>query len=393
MKRGRSQWLRLLLVSAVLVMAAKILWQSASSLQQYGITATAASAVASSSAAASSNIGGGISGSISGGGSSSGSSSSSSGRSSIASAAPDSSSVASLVQAFLAAPLPPRNLNLSEQAPLFFFHQRKTAGSSLRATIVQAAKDANLSYFVPCHDGVPCDLYHIGTNFSAIYAGHFYWGEQRELSRRSSFDPAAGTWHNPRHNASCLTMFRDPVSRLESCYYFRFVQERAIRDGHFSCLSNLKAREMRSMFADGRTLYGRGCLNEPFRILSGLTDELDLTALSNSSTAEGSLLNAALALTLKHLSGCVPLVLEDPRSLQLAQHWFPQLAPAFVELKKRNKGLARRCPMTERAQAVLQELAAGEQIVYDAARRRVEVMLAARQREPCLPARGAGFCL
>ncbi len=129
-----------------------------------------------------------------------------------------------MVEAFLASPLPPRNLNLSEDAPLFFFHQRKTAGSSMRKAIVEAAKAANLSYFVSCHDGVPCDLYHVGTNFSAIYAGHFVWGEQRELSRRSVFDPATGTWHNPRHNASCLTMFRDPVSRLESCYYFRFVQ-------------------------------------------------------------------------------------------------------------------------------------------------------------------------
>ena len=139
---------------------------------------------------------------------------------------------------------------------------------------------------------------------------------------------------------------------------------------------------MRSMFADGRTLYGRGCLNEPFRILSGLTDELDLAALSRSPTTEGSVLTSALTLTLSHLSGCVPLVLEDPRSMRLAQHWFPQLAPAFQQLGKRNKGLARRCPMTQRAQAVLQELAAAEQIVYDAARRRVEIMLAA------LPAEG-----
>ena len=134
------------------------------------------------------------------------------------------SAVPPLVDAFLASPLPPRNLNLSEDAPLFFFHQRKTAGSSMRKAIVEAAKAANMSYFVSCHDGVPCDLYHVGTNFSAIYAGHFVWGEQRELSRRSVFDPATGTWHNPRHNASCLTMFRDPVSRLESCYYYRFVQ-------------------------------------------------------------------------------------------------------------------------------------------------------------------------
>ncbi len=164
------------------------------------------------------------------------------------------------------------------------------------------------------------------------------------------------------------------------------LQERAIRDGHFSCLSNLKAREMRSMFAQGRTLYGRGCLNEPFRILAGLTDELDLASLSDSPATEGSALVSALALTLRHLSGCVPLVLEDPRSMRLAQHWFPQLASAFQQLGQRNKGLARRCPLTPRAQAVLQELAAAEQVVYDAARRRVDVMLAALPTEGTEPA-------
>ena len=203
MERGWQQWLRPVLIAAILVVGVKVVLQSASTLQQYGSTAVNVPAARSGGAAGSSSSGG---------------------RSSSSTAAPAANPVPSLVEAFLASPLPPRNLNLSEDAPLFFFHQRKTAGSSMRKAIVEAAKAANLSYFVSCHNGVPCDLYHVGTNFSAIYAGHFVWGEQRELSRRSVFDPATGTWHNPRHNASCLTMFRDPVSRLESCYYYRFVQ-------------------------------------------------------------------------------------------------------------------------------------------------------------------------
>ncbi|KAL4423827.1 hypothetical protein ABPG75_001128 [Micractinium tetrahymenae] len=287
------------------------------------------------------------------------------------------SAVPPMVEAFLATPLPPRNLNLSEDAPLFFFHQRKTAGSSMRQAIVQAAKAANLSYFVSCHDGVPCDLYHIGTNFSAIYAGHFYWGEQRELSRQSSFDPATGTWHNPRHSASCLTVFRDPVARLESCYYYRFVQERRIKHQHYRCMNLLTNAELRNMLTNGRTIWGRGCLNEPFRILSGLSDELDLAALSSSPSTKGSLLTAAMSLTLSHLSGCVPLVLEDPRSLRLVRHWFPQLAPAFMELQQVRKTKAARCPMSNRTRATLEELGAGERMLYDAVQRRMEVMLAA----------------
>ena len=69
-------------------------------------------------------------------------------------------------------------------------------------------------------------------------------------------------------------------------------------------------------------------------------------------------------------------VLERPDSLQLAQHWFPQLADAFKPLVRNNTGAAERCPMSERTRAALAELARGEQILYDAALRRVDAMLA-----------------
>lgn len=130
------------------------------------------------------------------------------------------------------------------------------------------------------------------------------------------------------------------------------------------------------MFLHGRTVYGRGCLNEPFRMLSGLSDEGDLADLS-TQPVDGPAVTAAVRLTLSHAATCVPIVLEDPRTLQLVRHWFPQLSGAFKTLRHMNAGSVKRCKLTDDTRAVLSELAAAESIVYDVARQRVEVMLAA----------------
>lgn len=170
-------------------------------------------------------------------------------------------SVAAMMEALVEAPLPRRNANLSVDAPLFFFHQRKTGGSSMRAAIVDAADALELPSFVPCFHGVPCDTYHIGNKTAAIYAGHFYWGEQRELARRAKFQSAGAHWRNPQFNASCLTMFRDPISRLESCYYFRFIQVRRC----CACVGAGRVLPLRCPPADGwrDAALGRG--REPAR--------------------------------------------------------------------------------------------------------------------------------
>lgn len=80
-------------------------------------------------------------------------------------------------------------------------------------------------------------------------------------------------------------------------------------------------------------------------------------------------------MTLSHLATCVPLVLERPDSLRLARHWFPQLAGAFETLGRKNAGPVERCALSDRARAALADLAAGEQLIYDAAQRRADAML------------------
>jgi hypothetical protein len=124
--------------------------------------------------------------------------------------------------------------------------------------------------------------------------------------------------------------------------------------------------ELRRVFIDGRNKWGHGCLNEPFRILSGLANEEDLAALSHSPPDEGSPLTSALQLTLSHLEGCVPIVVERPKyDLNVVQHWYPQLAPAMQSLKGILECPAERCMLSERTTWLLEELAAGERILYN----------------------------
>lgn len=283
-----------------------------------------------------------------------------------------------LVAQFLAAPAPAVNSNISADLPLFFFHQRKTAGSAARTALVAAAETHGLPYFVPCFGNVSCDTYHIGTAVAALYAGHIPWAERKELARRAAYQPANGTWVNPSDRASCLTVFRAPVARMESCYYYRFIQERGIAatEHRLTCLSNLTEPEISSFLRYGRSMWGRGCLNEAFRILSGVNDE---TAIAQMTMREGGAVTfqPILAMTLHNLAKCVPLVLEMPESFALVDHFFPQFASTFASMPRENTGQVGRCALSAESEAALVKLAndGGEQLLYDSVKQRVTLLL------------------
>jgi hypothetical protein len=133
--------------------------------------------------------------------------------------------VEALVDAFVAAPLPPPATSLGPQSPLFFFHQRKTAGSSLRLALKAAANQSGLTTSIACYD-VACTTWNVdpANTTSAIFAGHFTWSELHAMEASAVLDDAhPGSWKSRRSNVSCMTIFRDPMTRLQSCYYYRFV--------------------------------------------------------------------------------------------------------------------------------------------------------------------------
>lgn len=137
----------------------------------------------------------------------------------------DGARLAAAVDALLASPLPRRNTNISLEAPLVYIHQRKAAGSSFRQAVVEGARGAGLPLYAACRGGVRCETFTLaGAPPSAVYAGHFPWSELRHLARPApGWDAGrrAGWRRSPRLGASCLTNFRDPLARLESCFYYK----------------------------------------------------------------------------------------------------------------------------------------------------------------------------
>ena len=47
---------------------------------------------------------------------------------------------------------------------------------------------------------------------------------QRELSRHVRREAGTASWRDPAADASCITVFRAPLARLESCFYWRYVE-------------------------------------------------------------------------------------------------------------------------------------------------------------------------
>ena len=147
--------------------------------------------------------------------------------------------------------------------PFIFFHQRKTGGSSLRLTMWSASKKMKITTSIICFD-LDCDAYHIPQDIPfSLYAGHYQWGNQYVFNR---FGPG-----HHRDKFSCLTSFREPVSRLISCLEYRFIN--LLKSNYRGCLSYVPPYELLSLIRNKTDHFGNSCLNEPFRILSGIEDE------------------------------------------------------------------------------------------------------------------------
>jgi hypothetical protein len=135
----------------------------------------------------------------------------------------------------------------SASSPFIFFHQRKAAGSSLRNSLHAAANRMNLSHYMPCFDGVECDDYALPKNARhAVNAGHFSWGETWKLARHNKLRGLQS-----RHNFTCLTTYREPVSRLISYLQFYHPDVFELR-----CFNTLTERELQSLLVGRLDFYG-----------------------------------------------------------------------------------------------------------------------------------------
>ena len=283
-----------------------------------------------------------------------------------------------------------REHEISPEHPYFFFHARKAGGSTLRGTLYVAAKELNLPAYIICEIGndgqrVPCDSYDIPNDqLFSIYAGHLQWGVQKRIERarnkhmQSSEDRLIGGKLDD--DLSCVTNLREPVSRLLSCVNYRYLRHH----GRFTdaiCISDLTIEELYYLLAVEVDDFSNSCLNEPFRVFSGLLDEdlvnnlgIKTDPIAKSAEAVLSQFSAdILRTTLMRHAKCAPYVLELPDlSGDLLAYKFPQLyeAGAFrmdkaSNVEKTKCGGNRAKPSAEQL-AMLENFAAYERVLYDA---------------------------
>ena len=162
---------------------------------------------------------------------------------------------------------------------------------------------------------------------------------------------------------SCVTIFRDPISRILSCFYFRFTSELnlAASKPSFSCINNMTDDEIVDVLLNGRSRYGRGCLNEPFRIFSGVLDE-DMINTLNSSSAEAASIYKA---TRVNVDSCLLLDFAFLKeSCALLDHFFPSLQGMLGSLKHLQASNISRCDPDRRVKMLLFKLSRLERRLY-----------------------------
>ncbi|CAK0866844.1 unnamed protein product [Prorocentrum cordatum] len=223
-------------------------------------------------------------------------------------------SIEDAARAFLQAPLPPRVDHVSVERPLVFIHQRKAGGTSLRGIMAGAAKTLSLPCHIKCHNAA-CDSYSYGSSRVAMYGGHVAWLEASRHFALSGKNDANGMWTEGVKQLSCITNFREAVSRIQSCYDYRFLKLGAPR-----CLGDMGADEMCQFFLAGRSQFGYSCMNEPFRMLSGLVDEP--LFISDTESQEWDF---AFNSTLMNIAHCVSIIISSSSTLDVVASWFPDL--------------------------------------------------------------------
>ncbi|KAJ1442953.1 hypothetical protein B484DRAFT_414596 [Ochromonadaceae sp. CCMP2298] len=135
------------------------------------------------------------------------------------------------------------------------------------------------------------------------------------------------------------------------------------------CFSNLTAVELRTFLVDDVDAYGFSALNEPFRILSGVTDE-DLLERAGFVELEGGVFTPTLLRnTLRNAARCTNILLEVDRDTtsQMLQTRLPDLYDADAFKERHENEFKSECDPPRADQvAMLESVSALEGVEYHA---------------------------
>ena len=172
----------------------------------------------------------------------------------------------------------------------------------------------NDSTFIPCYHAVPClksepDQAAVSTR--AVYAGHFNW--YTVIPRDRDF--------------ACLTTFRHPVSRVDSCISMIRHSVRKPVD----LVANMTSEQFRQLLRS--THHGNAsCNNEALYMLSGVEHAATLDFLAHSFHAAEPMILQAIS----NMAKCTVLMIDEPSvpgaaplsnlsawNARMMRHWFP----------------------------------------------------------------------
>lgn len=223
--------------------------------------------------------------------------------------------------------------NITVESPFIFFHQRKAGGTSLRTTLRDTAYLLRWSDCIAGTKYCGHAVFGIPQNKSAkMYLGHFNWQASLHAIPEAVL---ADDWSDrcPIEGLSCMTNFREPISRVESCIYERFAPIFEKFQGR--CINDIPLDHFARELIDFRLPHGNakiGCLNEPFRIFA-TNDEDVLSSVGFSVNIDSRTVSprfddrdlAVMNLAVNTMAHCVPYVLELPDSMKLLKRNFPRL--------------------------------------------------------------------
>ena len=157
-----------------------------------------------------------------------------------------------------------RDAMKANDTTIYFLHQRKAGGTTIRQLLFNMAKEALgreealKRVWIPCHAPKKCVLFEMPL-YEKNYLGHI-----KVAGAHMSFHtPFARSGYEDQ---VLITNFREPVSRIKSCMLFRYIRRvRAVFGAE-----NYTHADGEKLVLTQKDEFQSTCMQEPLRILSPL---------------------------------------------------------------------------------------------------------------------------